>query len=80
MVFYDGFTYIHKLLNFKRVCGKFALSPDIYRGCLYTCHLTLGAGVISAVRCFHVGGVSAWCLLSALWMVFIVRRVYYYYL
>lgn len=56
MVFYDGFTYIHKLLDFRRVGGELALSLGIYIGSLYTCHLALGVGVISAVRCFHIGG------------------------
>ena len=49
MVFYEGFTYIHKLLYFKRVCGKLALSLGIYIGSLYTCHLALGAGLFSAL-------------------------------
>ena len=54
MVFYDGFTYIHKLLNFRRIGGFYALSLDIYRGGLYTSHLALGVGVISAFSAFSV--------------------------
>ena len=65
MVFYDGITYIHKLLDFRRIGGESALSLDIYRGGLYTCHLALGAGVISAFSAFsvaiHRGGFPPWC-------------------
>ena len=65
MVFYDGFTYIHKLLDFRREGGKFALSLGIYIGSLYTCHLALGVGVISAFSAFsvaiHRGGFPPWC-------------------
>ena len=49
MVFYDGITYIHKLLDFRRIGGESALSLGIYIGSLYTCHLALGAGLFSAL-------------------------------
>ena len=55
MVFYDGITYIHKLLDFKRVCGKFAFSLGIYIGTLYTCHLALGVVLISALSMLYIG-------------------------
>ena len=65
MVFYDGFTYIHKLLDFRRIGGESALSLGIYIGRLYTSHLPLGVGVISAFSAFsvaiHRGGFPPWC-------------------
>ena len=64
MVFYDGITYIHKLLDFRRIGGESALSLGIYIGYLYTCHLALGCGVFSAFSAFsvaiHRGGFPPW--------------------
>ncbi len=54
MVFYDGFTYIHKLLDFRRVGGELASTWTIYRGTLYTCHLALGQGTFSALSMLYI--------------------------